>query len=102
MINFKEYLNGFTLVEVLIVILILAILSIAISGPLGYGVSQEKTISTLTSAGFTDIKPGEYSWFSCSRGDYYQTAFTAKNQLGATISGTVCCGLVFKGCTIRF
>lgn len=63
---------------------------------------DDATRSTLQKAGYTDVIPGGYSWFSCSKEDKLQTKFTAKNPRGERVSGTVCCGLVLKACTIRF
>lgn len=63
---------------------------------------EGSTRSTLQKAGFTNISVGGYSWFSCSEDDTTQTEFTATNPRGQRVSGTVCCGLVVKACTIRF
>lgn len=60
------------------------------------------TRSTLTKAGFTDITTTGYSSFVCGKDDSLATGFQAKNSRGETVTGTVCCGLLFKGCTIRF
>ncbi len=56
----------------------------------------------LDAAGYSDITIGGYSWFDCSKDDFYHTEFTAKNPSGKYISGTVCSGLLFKSATIRF
>jgi hypothetical protein len=53
----------------------------------------------LSASGFTDIDAGGYAWFEC--GDTFATKFTAKNHLGQTVSGAVCCGWL-KSCTVRF
>lgn len=63
---------------------------------------ETNTIRTLDSAGYTDIHTTGYSWFECGKDDTYHTGFTAKNPAGKQVSGTVCCGMLTKGCTIRF
>ena len=62
----------------------------------------DKTVQTLKSSGYSDIQIKGYAWFACGKDDTYATNFSAKNPLGRTVSGVVCCGLVFKGCTVRF
>jgi hypothetical protein len=64
--------------------------------------SEGKTVNTLRSAGYTDIKAGGYDFWECGDDDTYATKFTARNPNGQMVHGTVCCGLVGKGCTIRF
>ena len=64
--------------------------------------NKDKTVSTLESSGYSDVKTGGYSWFSCGNDDTYATNFTAKNPAGRYVSGVVCCGLLFKGCTVRY
>lgn len=56
----------------------------------------------LTAAGYTNIQPGDYAWFACSKDDFFHTKFTATNPLGKTVSGVVCSGLIFKNATIRY
>jgi hypothetical protein len=56
---------------------------------------------TLEDSGFSNVKPGGYSWFGCGKGDLYHTTFKATNAQGKQVSGVVCKG-VFKGSTIRF
>lgn len=62
---------------------------------------ETETRNTLTKAGFTDVEITGYAFFSCGEDDTYRTAFRAKNPVGNTVEGAVCCG-TFKGCTIRF
>lgn len=64
--------------------------------------SDSKTIRTLRNAGYTDITTTGWSPFKCSEKDTLKTGFRARNPAGRMVEGTVCCGLVFKGCTIRF
>lgn len=63
---------------------------------------ESATIRTLRSSGFSNIRTTGYSWFECGKEDTFSTGFTATNPTGQTVSGTVCCGLIMKGCTIRF
>lgn len=60
------------------------------------------TVRTLHSAGFTDVTVTGYSWFECGEDDTFHTGFRAKNPRGEWVNGTVCCGMIAKGCTVRF
>lgn len=53
-------------------------------------------------SGLTDVKPGGYRWFACSKDDAYHTGFEATNAQGHRVSGVVCAGLFFKASTVRF
>ena len=76
----------------------LAILLIAI---LTACTSPEEAHRALKSAGYSNIKTGDYAWFACGEDDFYHTKFTAKNPAGMKTSGVVCSGLLFKISTIR-
>ncbi len=58
----------------------------------------------LRGVGITQAKPADYDFGVCAKGDSMITShsFTGINVLGETVSGTVCCGAWFKGCTVRF
>ena len=56
----------------------------------------------LRAHGFTDITITGWSPMSCGEDDTTSTGFRAKNAAGETVEGVVCCGLVFKNCTVRF
>ena len=56
----------------------------------------------LNAEGMSNIQVTGYSWFACSKDDFYHTGFTATNFSGNPIEGTVCSGLLFKGSTIRY
>jgi hypothetical protein len=58
--------------------------------------------NVLQGAGYTDINTTGYKWFGCGEKDSYHTGFTAKGPTGVRVNGVVCCGMFFKGCTIRF
>jgi hypothetical protein len=63
---------------------------------------EERTVSVLRKQGFTEIRTTGYEFGACSEDDTYHTGFTAKNPQGQQVSGVVCCGLVFKNCTVRW
>lgn len=56
----------------------------------------------LESYGFSDVRYTGYVWFACGKDDFSHTGFTANNAAGHPVSGVVCCGLLFKACTVRF
>lgn len=64
--------------------------------------NESDTRRTLESEGYTDVQVDGYSWFVCSDDDVFATKFTAKNANGKIVYGTVCCGFLTKGCTVRF
>ena len=57
---------------------------------------------TLENHGFTNIVTTGWSPFSCDEKDFSSTGFTATNPVGKRVSGVVCCGMIFKNCTVRF
>lgn len=56
----------------------------------------------LRAHGFTDITITGFEPFGCGKDDDTSTGFRAKNASGQVVEGVVCCGLVFKSCTVRF
>lgn len=56
----------------------------------------------LRAHGFTDIRLDGYAWTGCADGDTFRTKFTATNSHDEVVSGVVCCGVIMKGCTVRF
>lgn len=64
--------------------------------------NEADTRRTLYSAGYTDVAITGYNMFECGDDDTFHTGFRAKNPVGARVEGTVCCGMISKGCTIRF
>lgn len=52
--------------------------------------------------GYKNIRMTGYSWFACSKEDWYHTGFSAVSPSGNNVQGTVCSGLIFKNSTIRF
>lgn len=56
----------------------------------------------LENAGYSNVKITGWSPLSCGRDDSFSTGFIATNPKGKRVKGVVCCGLLFKQCTIRF
>lgn len=81
--------------------MIRAIAVIMIVGVLAGCTDPQGAERTLKGAGYSDIKTGGFSWFSCGKEDGYSTSFTAKGPTGIEASGAVCRGLLFKNSTIR-
>ena len=63
--------------------------------------NEPSTTETLRKAGYTEIKTGGWDPLACSDGDFFATRFRATNPTGTNADGTVCCGFLLKGCTIR-
>lgn len=63
---------------------------------------NDETVRVVSEAGFTDVQVTGYTPFMCGNDDTTSTGFQAKNPQGKVIKGTVCCGLILKGCTIRY
>lgn len=64
--------------------------------------SDSPAAETLRKSGYTDIELTGWSPFKCDEKDTFSSGFRAKNSNGSTVEGVVCCGLIFKGCTVRF
>lgn len=62
---------------------------------------ESATMRTLKNAGYTDIKLTGHSYFTCGN-DSTCTGFEATGPTGAHVTGAVGCGVLGKGCTIRF
>jgi hypothetical protein len=72
----------------------------------GYFVNENKAIETSQAFGFSNSKiTKEYRIFStfagCDKHDSAGFAINATNSKGENVNLLVCCGLIFKGCTIR-
>ena len=63
---------------------------------------ESESTRALDAYGFTDVHFTGYEFFSCGERDFSHTGFTAKNAQGRPVAGVVCCGLLFKACTVRF
>lgn len=92
----KLALAGLTAAGVIVLaIMLLVAVEVGCTAP-------DETRDTLIKAGYTDIEVKGHSWLECGKGDTFATRFAATNSNGLRISGTVCCGLATKGCTIRY
>lgn len=60
------------------------------------------TKKVLEQNGYTQVETKGYSFFDCSKDDFYKTKFTALSPNGTPVSGTVCRGFFFKSSTIRY
>lgn len=76
-------------------LLLLALLALACT-------DTEGATRALRSSGFSDVTLTGYAFGRCSKDDASSTGFEATNPTGQRVTGVVCCGLVFKGCTVRF
>lgn len=86
----------------LIIYLAIAIVGVVIFFAGNCGTPDPKLQRSLESQGFTKVTVGEWNAFECSGSDSISRAFTATNGNGQRVSGTVCCGFFFKGCTVRW
>ena len=91
--------GGATIGIVAVVVGLVFLIAVGVDGGC---TAPDRTYETLDKAGYKHIEVGGHSWFECGEDDTFATEFTAVNPSGRRVSGTVCCGLVAKGCTIRF
>lgn len=85
-------------IELIVALLIL----IAMLVPRCTCTAPEESRETLRKAGYTDVEIGEDRDLFVCESELAATHFKAKNPLGEVVEGTVCCGVLLKGCTIRF
>lgn len=69
---------------------------------LGCTVSDETLKRVVESNGLHDVQRAGWAPLSCGRGDGLRSHFTAKTAQGKVVRGTVCCGRIFKDCTVRY
>jgi len=79
---------------------LLAVLALALT--MSACTNDEATISTLHKHGFSDVQTTGYEFWECGEDDTFHTGFVATNPAGQRVRGTVCCGWLDKGCTVRF
>lgn len=117
--------QGFTLIELMLSVAVLGIVvaiigsllmappsshagATATAGTATVGATAEDDDSmaerALRAQGFTRIQMGGVPLFGCGDDDSMITSrkFTAINANKMRVSGIACCGLLMKGCTIRF
>lgn len=64
--------------------------------------NAKQAVEVLEAEGYTNIKTtGGAGTASCGSDDSSATGFTATGPTGQRLSGVVCCGLMFKACTVR-
>jgi hypothetical protein len=64
--------------------------------------NEAGTQKALRYSGFSDVRTRGHSFFTCMS-DWSATEFEATNPAGLPrVTGTVCCGLVVKACTVRW
>lgn len=64
--------------------------------------NEADTQKALRYSGFTDVRVKDHSFFACMS-DWSATEFEATNPAGLKrVTGTVCCGLMVKACTVRW
>lgn len=96
--------EGFTLIELLLVVMMLGIV---LSVGRGCLVREEPAVKAMQDAGFTDVAVTDShrilpTFFGCGRDDAAGFEMRAKNSNGTTVHTVVCCGFIFKSCTIRY
>lgn len=79
-------------------ILLLVTALLCVGGCTDEGAARE----ALASQGFTDIRITGWSPMTCAEEDFSSTGFVAKNARGIEVKGVVCCGMLFKSCTVRW
>lgn len=55
------------------------------------------------SQGYTNVNIGDSAWMGCGKEDSVFTSvhFNALGVDRRPVSGVICCGLIFKSCTVR-
>ena len=78
--------------------LLAAVLMLGLSGC----TSPEDANRALQAEGYENIQMTGWNVLSCGQDDWYRTGFSATNEKGRIVTGTVCSGLLFKSATIRY
>lgn len=65
--------------------------------------TKSKAYQAVEDEGYTNIREDGTAIFGCSEDDSILVSrnITATNSNGKDVNLAVCCGLIFKGCTIR-
>ena len=101
-------MKGYSLVELLIVLFIIALLVSIFGGFPGRFVSKDKAMTAMEKAGYSEVQIVDRAiYFVPFRGggkeDVVRFTCNAKNPAGKSVVGVyVYCGWPFKGTTIRF
>ncbi len=70
-------------------------------GAANCGDPDPKLKGAVQAQGMTNVAIGDWSPLSCGD-DSISRDFKATNTKGEPVKGTICCGLVFKNCTVRW
>lgn len=62
--------------------------------------SNDKALSVLNGAGYTEVVLGRVTLLPCPKYDYFNVTFIGVGPSGVKVEGAVCCGLL-NNCTIR-
>lgn len=80
---------------------------VVIASGCGEAVSKDRATDAMEAAGYSDVHvTGQHGIapeiYGCAKGDAVAFDVRAKNPAGKRTTATVCCGLILKGCTIRY
>jgi len=92
--------KGFTLTQVSVVILLLAIFLTLTSDIIPLRMREERAIKAVQSAGMTNVQLGGVAFLGC-KGEKFRRKFVAVNAQNQTVTGVVCGGW-FSDDTIRY
>lgn len=98
----SRYNDAFTLIMSASVLVTIFAIGFGMQAEMNCGSPPPMAKAAVEAQGFSDVRVGEWEAFSCGQGDTLSRRFTAKNPAGNRVSGIVCCGMFFKGCTIRW
>jgi hypothetical protein len=79
-------------------VLLLVLIVLEIRGCSGDAATARRIVED---AGYHDVKIGGPKRLSCGGDDLASNTFTATSTTGRTVHGVVCCGLLWKNCTMR-
>lgn len=73
----------------------------------GEFVEPSNAIRSAESAGWSEVRVTEQHgmapvFYGCGKDDSVAFGIVGKNPAGKRANATVCCGLIFKSCTVRF
>lgn len=65
---------------------------------------EPRHAQALRGVGITEGRGTGPAFFGCSDSDSLiaSVGFVGKNAQGEHVEGSICCGLILKGCTVRF
>jgi hypothetical protein len=85
-----------------------SILAVALATLCGCGglVDSDRAVQAVEDLGFSDVRVVDRSnvfpqFDGCGEKEAAAFSVQGKNPSGKTVQVTVCCGLMFKGCTVR-